>query len=376
LGVGAELAIYPAEVKTRGDLPAEPLATAEVTAVSATRAHAKILDQRQEIRPPARAVITQQVYGGIRRKVAFQADQTKAGRAAIKVLAEAVATALAGGTPSLYLEVVKGAGQGADLHVVADGCRLTICGPDGTPLVQPEEIAKHHAQAVAGTLRALETIARFHILQGQSNQERNSQLQGKVKLRLRRYVEGGDPKPLPKEARSEGGELTLIYEPDHDDRNLYVVDVINESPREIYPHVFLLNPDYSIVRLYPNYGQQWALAPQGVLTVGKEGWEPPLDIFLSPSKEEPDEPRWEWSRDQLLVIATVEPVPDGFEGLRQEKLDVPPPTRGKQRAAAPPIAQLLEAVAQGKPTRAGRQRTPGGLAKEDWGTRRWPSSVG
>src|SRR4029434_2722739 len=74
---GTQLAVYAATVRSRADLPA-PLAMVEVTRATATSAQARLLaptDRPNTATPRipvgARALITQQAYGGTRQVVAL-----------------------------------------------------------------------------------------------------------------------------------------------------------------------------------------------------------------------------------------------------------------------------------------------------------------
>src|SRR5439155_19938887 len=127
-------------------------------------------------------------------------------------------------------------------------------------------------------LHELECIARYSAVQTLTNEDPGSQIMGRIKLRLRRYVsdqEGQRAEDLPSTAISAGGELTIAVDPDHEERNLYVVDVVNGSTVPVYPHVFMLNPDYGIERLYPLSGQEEVLKPHGTLSIGLGGNDSP-----------------------------------------------------------------------------------------------------
>jgi hypothetical protein len=386
LSPGTRLALYPPEVRTRADLP-PLLATAEVISCTATRARARVSAPGGPARPVtvvvperARALVTQQAYSGARQLVALEvgdapgsprgavaagaagAAEASQGQAAIERLREAVLRGGPGGTPSPYLELAP-AGGAADLRVVAAGGQWRIYGADGALLVQPEDVDASGTSDAAAVLHALEAIARYRAVLALANNEPGSTLAGKVRLRLRRYVEdaqGGRAEDLLPGALGPGGDLALEYHPDSPALNRYVVDVENGSPLTIYPHVFTLSPDYSINRLYPALGQQEGLRPGGRFTIGLDAPQERLEVYL------PD--GWDASRDHVKAIASTARA--DLEALAQRGLNVPPPARAARRGTASALEQLLDAVAYGAGTRHTRPSHPS--AKEEWSVAELP----
>ena len=136
-----------------------------------------------------------------------------------------------------------------------------------------------------------------------------------MKLHLRRYVQdetGPHVEELPSETLGPGGELTLYFDPDHEERNLYVVDVINESKLNVYPHVFTLSSDYSISLLYPPEGVEEAVTPGNTYPIGLQAGTSQLSIWLPPG--------WDASRDCLKAIVTTQAA--DLRLLEQQALDV------------------------------------------------------
>jgi pimeloyl-ACP methyl ester carboxylesterase len=358
---GTELALYPPHVRTRSDLPPEPLATITVTSVTATTAQARL--QRPATHPislHARGLITKQVYVGLRQTVALPADAGEADRQAIERLRQAIHHATPDGQPSPYLQLQEAPDGTADLRVVATDGKLSLYNANDELLVSPEAINESGGDVLA-VLHSLQSIARYRAIQDLANYESGSQLAGKVKLGLRRYGEMSDsPKAedLPADAIGPGGELTLTYDADQEEHNKYVVDVINNSSLRIYPHVLILNPDYSIDLLYPQLGQQEALRPGGTLPIGLGNRQELLEVYL------PDEPRWDISQDRLKVIATTQPT--DLKVLEQRGLNVPPPSRGAKRSGVSPLDLLIDTVTSGSGLRYGRRNQT--LAGEDWVT--------
>lgn len=341
LHVDTMLSLYPPTVRRRDSLPTEPLCHVIVTKVSVTWAHARIITPTNAAIPlHARGVITRYVYTSQPQVVALVARGSELEREAIGWLRGIIRPSEPSRAPSPYLTVQNDPMLGFDLLVVAEHGVLSIYGADDTLLVMPQPIANR-----GGVIGALESIARYRTLLGLMNQQLDSQLVGKVKLRLRHYVNtaaGQTAEDLADSGR--GSELTLFYDALHRERNLYVVDVINESVLPFYAHVFILNPDLSIRRLYPNQGQQ-SQVPQakdgqpGVLSIGLPGsGSSPLEIYL------PDQPYWDSCHDYLKLIVTRNST--DLRMLEQPPLAVPPPERTVSGGSA--LNQLLRTVMSGR----------------------------
>lgn len=147
-------------------------------------------------------------------------------------------------------------------------------------------------------------------------------------------TQGTHAKDLSSSSISPGGELTIFVDPHHEEHNLYVVEVVNDSPVWIYPHVFLLNPDYGIERFYPRFGQEEAFQPKGVLLIGLGNKEVPLKFELPEG--------WEASRDYFKLIVTTEP--SDLKMLELHPLRVPVPRRGRTQPIGSALDQLLETI--------------------------------
>jgi len=295
------------------------------------------------------------MYTGLSQTVALRAEQGEANQKAIDRLRQALEKASADGKPSPYLEVVNGPNAAAKLHVVASAGKLQIYNANGVLLVEPTDIDVQGQSDAISVLHALESIVRYCTILALKNEGLASQLAGKFKLRLRHYMAGqpvSQAQELPAETVGPGGELAVYFYADQPDRNLYVVDVINESALEVYPHVFTLSPDYSIQPLYPRLGQQEAIKPGVSFAIPDQ-----LTFFLPPG--------WDASRDYLKAIVTT--VPTDLQVLEQQGLTVPPPSREISRAgngAQSHLNQLLDAIVYGAGTRfASPAHAP---IKEDW----------
>ncbi|NEU71469.1 hypothetical protein PI95_002460 [Hassallia byssoidea VB512170] len=354
---GTELALYPPEVRTKKDLPA-PLATVEVTSVSATTALASIKEGANIVSIPifARGLITKQVYAGLHQTLALEADPGEENQKAIARLRQAILDAnLGSGSP--YLKVLENCDQVADLRVKAVDGKLNIYNSTREQLVVPEDIKDGGGDEIA-VLHSLESIVRYRTLQSLDNKEPESELVGKVKLRLLRYdVKGADDsqtQELPTGAVGTGGEITLTLDQEDKDSNRYVLEVINESSKPIYAHLLLLNPDYSIKLQYPQLGQKDPIERNGgKLIIGLDNRKERLNFTLPGG--------WDSCRDYLKVIVTTNPT--DFKGLEQKKLNVQPPQRTRA-ASSSPLERLLDCVLSGKRF-AGSAETED---LEDWAT--------
>jgi len=180
---GTQLALYPAEVRTRAEIPAKPIATVEVVSATATVAEASVQGQPSaEIPSHARAVITVQADGGLRKSVRLEAgDDAAVGDVLAKVRSGLLATA--GGNPSPYLRIEDDPDVPVDFVVKADDGHLGVFSDTDTPLIEPLSIAAGGASddLPSKVIRAMESIARFHTVQNLSN-DSGSSLNGKVRL--------------------------------------------------------------------------------------------------------------------------------------------------------------------------------------------------
>jgi hypothetical protein len=190
--------------------------------------------------------------------------------------------------------------------------------------------------AAAAAAGALEAIVRFNTVLGLEALAPKSPLTGKIGLRLRRYVVKMGEVRL-EECAPEGsapdGNITVSFDPSADDRNRYVVDLINSSGLPIYPSVFALSPDFSIRRLYPNNGQTAPVPPSdeaSPLSIGLDYRNERLRLWLPPG--------WDASRDCLLAIVSTAPCDLAF--LEQRGIGSPLPSRASIHAARPPGAYL------------------------------------
>jgi pimeloyl-ACP methyl ester carboxylesterase len=360
---GTEVALYPADIKSREDLASRPMATAVVTSVQATTAQASLLQPlTSPLTAGVRALITRQVYEGIRQTVALHQEGAPDGLVLDRIR-EAICHSTPDGGPSPYLSLVDSPHQTVDLHVKLEDGVARILNANGELLLLPEQLSTMGPDAGVKIRQALESVARYRSLQQLTNREAGSQIVGKVKLGLRRYLAqatGYTAEELPAQAYGSGGELTIQYDAEHPDRNLYSVTVANLSPLPIYPHIFILGPDFSIQRLYPRLGQQEFVPPGHTVSAGLDSPQEVLEMYLPEG--------WNASRDYVKLIATTTPTDLG--SLEQTALSVPAAVGGRSRGAMQPLDQLLEAVAFGGGTRHARPNRT--ATTEDWATAELP----
>ncbi|WP_197283479.1 caspase family protein [Mycobacterium sp. Marseille-P9652] len=352
---GTQLAIYPPEVRTKSEIQQNPLVTVGVVSVTATTAEATLNGQAtQPIIAGARALITEQSDTGLRLAVRLAGDEVH--RDAL----DRLRAEIAGDPLSPYLRIEDDPGAPADLVVVAHNQTLGIYGDADieTPLVEPFAITPAGAQGdpILSARRALESIVRFRAVLNLSNNT-GSTLNGKVRLGLRRYLpDGRRAESLPAEAIGPGGELSVYFDPRDSSRNLWVVDVYNDSDVDVYPHVFTLSPDYSIKRLYPGVGQPDTFAPgqSEPFPVGLANKTTQLELTLPEG--------WDASRDYVKAIVTTQPSDLGM--LAQDALTVPAPVRAADRGPRSAIEKLIDAVTFGQQTRFASPYTP--VDEQDW----------
>lgn len=359
---GVELAIYPSTVRRAVDLPATPLVTAVTKSVTAASAQAEIT-QSQGI--PAtvlhgRALVTKHVMESYPLSVDFCADNNGESTAIIQQLRAAIQATGPTGQPSPYLAMAKGIHAATDLMVAIQDGQCYIYGNEGTdPLVEPEIIT--HKQDVQKIVYSLESIARYRRVANLYNEEVNSRVQGKIALALRKYAAGVAPAAMQTIVAAHGEDLILEYN-SKQAHSWYIVDVINNSPLSIYPHLFILQPDYSIYQLYPRYSQEEPLLPYQTLYVGYNTEVERLNVYLPENR--PGKKSWLLARDHLKLIVTTEPC--HLEMLEQGGLNVPPPSPSKRTGAQRSLlADLINSAICTSNTRFHRPRQTGGT---DWGT--------
>lgn len=349
IGRDARLALYPSSVQTLDALP-DAIGEAVVTAVTPTRARAVAVGVEPEVLLRARALMVDggEVVAPRRVGLSVGADVSARAKAALG----AVERWMAGS------RWVAAAGEGpAELVVRAEGDRLVVCGADdGAPLVMPWAVfdAEETGRRVAG---ALEVIARFRRVGALGNPDPGSRLQGRLRVRLRKFVEGAAPAEMPV-LEPVDGEVVAVYDPTQQ-YNWHLVEVANEGPVAVYVSVFSLNEDYGIVQFYPRLGGEQSIDPGRSLFVGHTAAKERLDLWLP--GDAPGEPLWTMSRSRVLVVATVAPV--DLSVFVQEGLDVPVPAGHRVEG----LAALIETAVSGKRMARSRDR-----AGEDWATASLP----
>jgi hypothetical protein len=364
---GTKLALYfPARSEESGQ--PQQLASVEVTQAGATQAQARIVGVPSgPIVPGTLARITEYAYGGIQATVFLKPGKDQTSSDAIAQLRNAIQTGGPGAGSSPYLHLLDSDNQPADLQVEANGDLFNIYRAGEVKLLGSDDIDAGRRQDPRSTVRVLETIARFLTFQRLSNDDPSSRLTGKVKVDIRQRVDTGttiEAKDLGQDSLGSGGERIVRFAADHADDCTFVVDVTNQSDMKIYPHVFILSPDYSIKRIYPNQGQDELLHPGKTLSVGLRAGDDWLREYLPVG--------WSESHDSLRVVVTTEFA--DLAALEQEGLDVapPPPAKSSSRRGSPDgtsprgetqLDHLLDRIMSG--TRFGQ--SAGASRGADWG---------
>jgi hypothetical protein len=364
---GAKLALYGPDVRTTDDLArTQPLATATVTEAGAVTSLAEVEGDPKPVVPElARAVVTERPYRSIRKAVAILPSDGPEWQTALDELKEKIAT---DPQASLFLLALDDPARPADLVVrVTDG-RVACYSNAGHQLTVPRALpgAGHTGSPVAGAvLSDLARIARWQTIRSLENDDLDSEIAGNVRVGIRRYVKGQNgaratAEDLPAEAKDREGGYTFLYDPQKEPRMPLVVDIYNETGRPIYPHVFIMNADYSIVRVYPNLGQQSAIKPM-------ENNEPyPVGLHFDAERLKLGLDNGSDVADDVLKVIVSTKVAD-LEVLQQGKVRVPPHrnTRGNETQ----LEQLLGALSSGHDFKASRTGSVGGSwSDEDWTT--------
>lgn len=342
---GAELSFFPTNLPTQApnDILAEPVTTAVIESVRSTSAQARVTFGGPVL-ALSHCSVSKPVQHGPQLRVSVRAD------VASELISAKVLAAIQASTV-LTLQTEGTASH--DLAVELTANQWTIYDGVGSMLVQPQH--NEAAELPFKLVSALHSIARHRILLGLENQVDTAQLVSKVKLRLRQVKPSNIYTDIASEA-TEASELTIFYDAEYHHESLYIIDVINTSAIPLYPHVFVLNPDYSIVRLYPNQGQQDAIQQiefghPGVVSVGiLESGEEPISLYL------PD--GWDSCRDYIKVIVTD--TPTDLAVLEQGSLEVPPrnTTRGDNSA----LQHYLDDISRGI------RQVKKGVAIDRWAT--------
>ncbi|HYF63130.1 MAG TPA: hypothetical protein VD886_09985, partial [Herpetosiphonaceae bacterium] len=248
---------------------------------------------------PLRARISAQPAHVYRRTVALEL-------AGDRQLAEQLLQLAAAGDGAAGL-AVQGAGDPAapvDLRVVSSGGGMYILDGNYRELLA---LPRPHPSPAPAIMAALESIARHQRLATLSNQA-PSRVSGALRLSLWQVlVDAGGFRaaPLGPGAINPAGEICLPFDERRPESNLYGIELYNQSPVGVYPHVFVLGADYSVSRLYPAFGQEELLEPGHTLAPHRDRFGGGcLEIYLPDGVD--------FQRDLIKVIATTEPGDFGW----------------------------------------------------------------
>lgn len=292
-----------------------------------------------------------------RQQVVLQPSGGEAGRLFLEAVKARIAGLGGHEKASPFLELPEKTKKAPSLVVAVEETGVTIRDEKGRLLVSPGD---NPSRDPATTVRALESIARYRIVL-QLSGDSSSRLQGKFALRLLRCSAlSGDGIASAEEIPETPGEtLSIPYFPGEKNSNLYAQEITNLSKTDVYPHLFILNPDYSIYRLYPAAGQQELLKAGHKVTSGMTG-SGGIPLELSLPGDQPGEERWDESREILKLIVTTAPC--DLAMLEQDPLEVPPVSSGRGPRSLSPMEMLLRGVVSGRSTRGKPARLPAGEA--------------
>lgn len=353
---GTRLAAFGPASQMLADTTSEPLATLRVESVGATTSTAAIVSgssvsgASSSALERAKCIVTRHAYEGLRQRLLLSVDASARNSEAAQLALQHLARVIQGDGPlgrsSPYLEVTADPVGDADLHVLVDQHAFRFAGPSGDELAQPilhsadespAGVPARQAPYVAA-LNALENIVRYRTVLGLANRDAQSSLAGKLDVSLRRYAPNTPGVALALVERDADGALSVALDQDNEDNNVYVVEVRNHSARDVFAHIFMLSPDYSVARLYPRFGQEESIAPGEPAFIGLRDARERLLLYL------PD--GWDMSRDHLKVVFTTEPT--DLRILEQGGVRVPVPgreqARGEQDDSARERTQSLPAL--------------------------------
>lgn len=381
---GARLAAFGPASQVLSDTTSEPLATLRVESVGATTSTAAIVSgpsvsgDSSSALERAKCIVTRHAYEGLRQRLLLSVDAAARNSETAQLALQHLARIIQGdgplGRPSPYLEVMTDPAEAADLHVLVDQHAFRFAGPAGDELAQPIlhsaddgspiGVPAHQAPYVAA-LNALENIVRYRTVLGLANRDTQSSLAGKIEVSLRRYAPNTPGAALALVERDADGALSVALDQDNEDNNVYVVEVGNHSARDVYAHIFMLSPDYSVARLYPRFGQEEAIGPGESAFIGLRDARERLLLYL------PD--GWDKSRDHLKVVFTTEPT--DLRILEQGGVRVPVPGSAQARGGrddsvyerAQSLPALLRDVLEGSDMRYMRPSRDA-AEPEDWAT--------
>ncbi len=358
IGEGAIIGIYPVTVTSVKELP-DPLATATVENVTATTATARISGPQVSVFPgTVHALVLREAIKSTRQKVFLVIPEKGQDKEVMDQISERILSSGGTGNPSPYLELQDDQGAETDLLVSIEKDCLIISDNKGSRLISP---IPPGPAASAKMLQALESIARYRIMLGMPGKAASA-LEGKFSLRLLRATKmDHDEVTESEEIHVNQGEILAIpYFPGEKLKNCYVQEISNLSKRNVYAHLFILNPDFSIYRLYPAFGQNEVLKAGGKIMSGMAG-SGGATLELNLPGDQPEEEVWNESREVLKLIITTTPCDLAL--LEQEPLEVPAPRSLRSASGHPSLETLFDTIISGRATR-GKPYKPS--AGEEW----------
>lgn len=149
----------------------------------------------------------------------------------------------------------------ADLIVDVNKNSVLIYGNESNESLVESELIDNNCLYIQNIVNALESIVYYRRVVELHNEDVNSQIQGKLQLRLRKYLTDDTLNEIPIIKAENGDEIILPYDAAAD-HHWYLVEITNKSHLPVFPYLFVLAPDYSLILLYPGSGQGRSIDPR------------------------------------------------------------------------------------------------------------------
>jgi hypothetical protein len=249
-----------------------------------------------------------------------------------------------------FVEVESGNGRvDYQIGISKEGGVFEILDPQGKPFGDMRPALEADASKAEHMAKRLLHLNKYHSIQQLSNYDSLSRLSGKLQVDLFKIQEGyqlGD-RPDPQPLVSTGGI------PEVEEGDSLFLHIKNLSPQVLNIAALDLQPDWSVIQIYPPESRGDFLP----IDAGREVWEV-LQFSLPADYTE--------GVDIFKVFATVGPA--NFRWLELPPLDNAPRShgaRGLRAASRNPLEELLISInSEAAPTR--RNLTPPVEASDEW----------
>lgn len=351
LGQGSKVDLYEDTVLTYADLPDEPVAAVEVITSKAFSSEAKVITAHDTLPAQMRGLVRD--YGNQRftLPVLIHSDDKEESLTFVKQL----------------IEVAKSISP-SSIRFVKDRAVIALVVEDGKAnvyAINEEELFDLNKLGIIVNSPqevhfALQKYARYYTLLEIQNSEPQAKVKGNLAVHLHPVSQYDPASPdASRVPMSHNSIVDLQYDPAASpEDNLYIVQVVNQSPVTVYLQVFVMNPDFGILRLYPRHGQQDPIQTRQSLFIGvKASGESPMTIELPVG--------WDVAHDYIKVIATTDYADMGW--FEQDGL-----LRDRSRSSTPGTSKLDQLRKNfGSETRFGNINN----LIDDWGATILPYTV-